>query len=115
MKHTLALAAAAVSMLVSTAHANLILNGSFELPATPVGGYTVYDRFGAEKIDSWQVQRTGGGFAVNRIVAVVNGSYTEGGYSFPASDGDNWVDLTGLLTGVTAGVLQNFVSVPGQT
>lgn len=68
--------------------ANLITNGSFETPTTPTTNYLQY--FSGSSFDGWTVVGAAGN------VALVSSAYTSVGFSFPAQDGNQWLDLTGL-------------------
>src|SRR5688572_18835588 len=61
---------------------NLISNGSFERPVVPSGGYVSYFSGDTTSIPNWAV--IGPPFTE---VAIVSGSFTQSGFSFPAQDG----------------------------
>jgi Protein of unknown function (DUF642) len=88
------------------ARANLIANGSFETPVVPSGSYTDFPN-GSAGITGWTVFGTGGS------VDIVSGSLTNGSLSFPAEDGIQWLDLTGISSNSTEGVQQSVSTVIG--
>jgi hypothetical protein len=67
--------------------ADFIVNGSFEEPIVPVGGYTNY-LAGSTAITGWTV--------VGIDSAVTSTSFTQSGITFQARDGDQWLDLAGI-------------------
>jgi hypothetical protein len=83
-----------------------ITNGSFETPTVPAGSYTDY-LSGSTGITGWTVVGSGGD------VAVVSGSFAEGGVAFPAEDGSQWLDLTGVTANSTEGVEQTVATTAG--
>lgn len=90
-----------------SAHANLILNGSFEDPLLPASTYQAFSlgsTIGAGA--PWTVIGAPGN------VAVVHSTYNAP--SFPAQDLTNWLDLTGETATVT-GVEQVVLTTPGLT
>jgi len=99
----------AIFMLVfaaSASRANDITNGSFETPVVPVGGFTNFIT-GSTGITGWTV--------VGPEASVVSGSYASLGFTFPAEDGSQWLDLTGDGTNAVEGVKQTFATTPGAT
>jgi Protein of unknown function (DUF642)/PEP-CTERM motif len=89
VKRLLATAAVvAVWMAVggSPLRADMITNGSFEVPTVPVGGFTNFTN-GSGAITGWTV--------VGPQVSVVSNSYVSECCTFPAEDGLQWLDLTG--------------------
>jgi Protein of unknown function (DUF642) len=99
----------AVSSLIfaaSAASANDIANGSFETPLVPVGGFTNF-LSGSTGITGWTV--------VGPEASIVSGSYASLGFTFPAEDGTQWLDLTGDGTNAVEGVKQTFATTPGTT
>lgn len=83
------------SRLDSSKTSKLIKNGGFEKPVVPTGSY---EGFLDRSINHWTVTGAGGN------VAVVSGTFTQNGFSFPAEAGAQWLDLTGVsntATGVT--------------
>jgi hypothetical protein len=93
--------------LAAPAHAgNLLVNGGFETPIVPSGGYTNFGT-GSTAITGWTV--------VGPQVAVVSGEFTEAAFSFPAKQGAQWVDLTGCCTNALQGVQQTVSTMAGAT
>lgn len=103
--------AIALLSFATTANANLITNGSFELPGTPAAGFVSYNF--ADDLGGWNVGRLGG--VNDRIVWAVSSTFVDGAYAFPASAGSTWVDLTGAQTGVQSGVSQSLSFAVGQS
>ena len=97
------------SMTLGTglARANLLSNGSFESP-TVTAGTATYVSTGENTIPGWSVVGATGN------VAVVSGTFTQSGYSFPAQDGSQWLDLTGY-TNTATGVRQTVSTTSGTT
>jgi choice-of-anchor C domain-containing protein len=93
-----------VSFIPATA--GLITNGSFESPVVPVGGFTSYAS-GSTLITGWTVVGAAGG------VAVVNGTFAQECCTFPAEDGAQWLDLTGLNSNSVEGVEQTIATTAG--
>jgi hypothetical protein len=81
------------------ADANLIVNGSFENPAVAAGSYM------ENNIAGWTV--------VGGTVAVVSGTFSAECCVFPAEDGNQWVDLTGVTSNAVEGVEQAVSTTPG--
>src|SRR5262249_42899175 len=48
-------------------------------------------------------------------VSIVNHLYTSAGFSFPAQDGAQWLDLTGFVVNQVEGVQQTVQTTPGTT
>ena len=48
-------------------------------------------------------------------VSIVSGSYVSAGLTFPASNGNQWLDLTGDLSNTLEGVEQSVATVTGKT
>jgi Protein of unknown function (DUF642) len=91
--------------------ADLIANGSFETtsPVVPAGSFNLYTP-GQTGLTGWTIV---GGSGTN--IAVVNGTFTEAGISFPAESGSNWVDLTGLVSNSSEGVAQTIATNIGDS
>ena len=90
------------------AHANLIVNPSFENPIIGVG--TVSTVFGGSSIGAWQV--------VGSNVLLLQTTLSEpsfGVISYNAQDGLNSVDLTGNNNLSTNGVTQTISTIVGQS
>lgn len=107
MKLVTAVTAAALLSLAATANANLVVNGSFELPVLTPGTFVNHSVGG--NIGGWAVIGTGG------QVTTISTTYAEGGFTFPASLGLAWLDLTGPGSNQPNGVQQSFATVAGTT
>jgi hypothetical protein len=81
-----------------------VTNGGFELPVVPVGSFSLFNT-GSTAIPGWTV--------VGPQVAVVSGTFSQNGISFPAQSGAQWLDLTGLNSNASEGVQQAITTVPG--
>jgi hypothetical protein len=104
----LALALAAASQ--ASAATNLISDGGFESPATPAGGFTVYQ--GGQTFGGWDVLGPLRGGAVQTL----SNTYVEPNIAFDANSGDASMDLSGPgNVGPTAGIFQMVDTVKGQT
>lgn len=99
---------AAVGFLISfsslSLQANLIINGSFETPVVPVGGFTNFFS-GSTAITGWMV--------VGPEASIVSKTYIAGCCTFPAEDGNQWLDLTGDVSNAIEGVQQTVATSPG--
>ena len=84
--------------------ADLITNGSFETPLVPVGGFTNFGS-GSTLITGWTV--------VGPQASIVSTNYTAGCCTFPAQDGNQWLDLTGDLSNSLEGVEQSIATTAG--
>jgi hypothetical protein len=104
----LVLVTAALTARSASAQPNLIVNGSFEQPIVPVGGFLSFSAASPTPPSGWSVVGPGS-------LAIVSGSYTQFGYSFPAQDGVQWLDLTGISSNQRIGVQQAVATVPGAT
>lgn len=92
------------------AHANLITNGGFETttPAVASGGFLNFIP-GATGLTGWTVVGNAG-----TEVSAVNTNYVSECCSFPAEEGNNWLDLTGDTTNNdTEGVQQTIATTIG--
>ena len=89
---------------VSAARANSVVNGSFETSTVPTGSFTnfITDSTG---ITGWTV--------VGPEASIVSGRSASFGFTFPAENGIQWLDLTGDGTNSVEGVKQTFASTPG--
>ncbi|MGE5524642.1 MAG: DUF642 domain-containing protein [Rhodospirillaceae bacterium] len=96
-----ALAAALLAPIPATAQ---VTNGSFETPVVPAGSFTLFNS-GSSAITGWTV--------VGPQVAIVSGTFTQSGITFPAQSGSQWLDLTGLNANSTEGVQQSIATLPG--
>jgi hypothetical protein len=88
----------------SAARANSIVNGGFETPLVPTGFFTNFIT-GSTSITGWTV--------VGPEASIVSGSYASLGFTFPAEDGKQWLDLTGDGTSSVEGVKPTFATTPG--
>lgn len=104
----LRLTAACGVMLIlpaAQAAANLVVNGSFESPAAPAGGYLNYAG-GSTAIPGWTV--------VGVDSAVVNKTFTQNGIVFESEDGNQWLDLSGVTSNSrSSGVTQDVPTTTG--
>lgn len=83
----------------------LLRNGSFELPAAPRGSYLI-SSVGSD-LAGWRVVGTGGD------VSPLSGTFVQDGFSFPAEDGAQALDLTGLGSNAANGVSQVVTTTVG--
>ena len=90
----------------TTLRANIVLDGSFETPVVAAGSFQLYTT--GSSFGSWTVVGQAGN------VAPISGTYTQGCCTFPAEDGVQWLDLTGLSNTAT-GVQQAIPTVLGTT
>jgi hypothetical protein len=96
----------AVTLVTIQARASgLVKDGSFEKPVIADDTYQNFAE--GSKIGAWTVIGDGGS------VAIVSGSFTYAGYSFPASAGKQWLDLTGSNSNGAEGVQQTIKTVAG--
>jgi hypothetical protein len=94
------------------ARAESITNGSFEMttPAVPVGNFVLFTP-GSTGVTGWTVVGAAG-----TNIGVTNTMFTESGISFPAENGSNWVDLTGLNSNNdTEGLQQTIATIVGDS
>ena len=116
--HTLRLSAAAVALFggvlafggsayaaQGSAVADPIQDPGFETPVVPKGSFDLFDTGGS--IGPWKV------VGVNGNVAVASTSFTQGGFTFDAKQGVQWLDLTGLNSNSATGVAQTVPTVVG--
>jgi len=87
--------------------ASLLVNGSFETPTVPAGGYTTF-AVGSSAITGWTVVGPAGA-----NVAPVSTTFTQNGVAFVAQDGNQWLDLTGLDSNNAEGVSQSVATTIG--
>ena len=85
--------------------ANLIRNGGFEKPVVGDGSFLLFNV--NSSFTGWSVVGSTGN------IGLVSTHFIEGGYTFPARSGLQWVDLTGN-TNTSAGVQQTVATTPGQ-
>jgi hypothetical protein len=93
-----------LTCLVSAEASTLITNGSFESPVVPVGGFTNFAS-GSTGITGWTV--------VGPEASVVSGTFTSECCTFPAEDGNQWLDLTGDVSNTVEGVQQTVATTMG--
>jgi len=104
LPRTVIFAALILVFAASAARANSIVNGSFETPLVPVGSFTNFFS-GSTDITGWTV--------VGPEASIVSTNYASLGFTFPAEDGKQWLDLTGDLSNRVEGVEQTFATTPG--
>jgi hypothetical protein len=85
---------------------SLITNGSFESPTDPAAGYELFG-LGAD-VAGWKVMGATGD------VDTLNNTYTRGGFTFPAEDCAQTIELTGIFHTAT-GVSQSVQTTPGRS
>jgi hypothetical protein len=85
---------------------SLIKNGSFETPATRPGTYDLFTT--GKDMGGWTVVGADGN------VAPISTTFVANGYSVPAQDGAQSVDMTGVSDTPT-GVAQTIATTPGTT
>jgi hypothetical protein len=88
------------------AHADFV-NGSFETPVVTVGSFATFG-VGSALIPGWTVVGAGA-----QNVAIISGTFTQNGVTFPAQAGSQWLDLTGLNSNSTEGVSQSVTTIVG--
>lgn len=106
MTRVRSLVVAALLSVTAPVNANLISNGSFELPIVPVGSFT--DFIPGTMFGAWRTVGTGN-------VAIVNTTFNQFGISFAAQEGNQWLDLTGNGSNGANGVEQTIATSPGST
>ena len=95
-------------MILPTLAASHKKDGSFEAPVVPEGSFTNFTS--GQKIGRWTVVANNGA-----AVSVVSGKLTDGGFSFPAAAGQQWLDLTGRTSNGREGVEQTVDTTAGAT
>ena len=95
---------AANAILTKAPGNNLIVNGSFEEPVVPKGGYLLFTL--GQSFKGWQVIGAQGN------VAPISGEYAQAGIRFNTQDGAQWLDMTGISNTAT-GVQQIVQTQPG--
>lgn len=94
-----------LTLAVAPAEAFPIVNGSFEVPTVPPGGFINYPA-GSTAITGWTV--------VGVDSSVVSGSFTQSGIVFQAQNGNQWIDLAGVTSNSgSSGVTQNVATMVG--
>ncbi|MEZ5565180.1 MAG: DUF642 domain-containing protein [Gammaproteobacteria bacterium] len=84
---------------------NLVVNGSFEEPVVPKGGYVNVKA--GQSFPGWQV------FGGSGIVSPISGDYSSAGIRFNAEQGSQWLDMTGPVSNSATGVQQAVRTQPG--
>jgi len=108
LRYPRALQAVIVALLMSAmadAGPNLITNGSFETPLVPAGKFTNFAG-GSTDITGWTV--------AGLEASVVHSTFTSFLIQFTASDGLQWLDLTGFLASAGETVKQAVPTVIGK-
>ncbi|MBI5763033.1 MAG: DUF642 domain-containing protein [Planctomycetes bacterium] len=96
---------AVLTLAAAPAKAFPIVNGSFEVPIVPSGGFTNFAG-GSTGITGWTV--------VGVDSSVVSGTFTQSGIVFQAQSGNQWTDLAGVTSNSsTSGVTQNVATMIG--
>ncbi len=99
--------AALLTLSATPTRAGLLVNGSFENPTVPAGGFSNFSG-GSTAITGWNVVGDG--------VSIVSGTFKQNGITFEAQDGKQWLDLTGDgSNSKTDGVSQNVATAIGQS
>jgi hypothetical protein len=104
-----ALAASSAMLLMSAAvdaSPNLFTNGSFESPRVPAGKLTNFAS-GSTDIAGWTV--------AGAEASLVDSTFSSFSIQFPASDGSQWLDLTGFLASIGETIKQTAPTVVGRT
>ena len=102
----MALGFIAMSSTASATTPNAVTNGSFEEPIVSAGNFELFNS--GQTFKQWKVIGAPGN------VAIVNGTFTQDGFSFPAKSGNQWLDLTGESNTPT-GVAQTVPTASGTT
>jgi hypothetical protein len=103
----LVVAAVTAGLILPTtalASTNLIRDGGFEKPAVGAGSFQGFST--GQSFSHWTVVGATGN------LAIVSGTFTQNGFSFPAKSGHQWLDLTGVSNSAT-GVAQTMSTSPG--
>lgn len=109
-------AAAIAAGAFSAAQADPIANGGFEEPAIMAGSMYQEYATGATITPGWAVVGAAAEQGATPPVAVVSSSYVDGTgtFSFPADEGNQWLDLTGnAVNSPESGVKQTVNTVAG--
>jgi hypothetical protein len=94
-----------VLAVAAQAHANLIVNGSFETPLVPPGGTATFPG-GSTAITGWTI--------VGVDSSLVHTNFTQSGITFQAQHGNQWLDAAGHTSNsMTSGVRQVVPTTPG--
>lgn len=95
------------AMSLQAAQTVSVDNGSFELPSVPFGGFQSLVP-GSTDLVGWTI--------LGEDVAVVSGGFSQGGITFQAQDGNQWLDLSGVSSNSKSnGVSQSIATTAGQT
>ena len=97
----------AICVVTGVARGNLITNPSFETPVVPVGSFQLFNT-GSAGMTGWTVTGPAG-----TDVAIVNTTFAQGGITFEAFDGNQWLDLTGFNSNSTEGIAQSVATTVG--
>ncbi len=92
---------AVLTLALAPAKANLIVNGSFEVPLVPSGGYINYPG-GSTAITDWTV--------VGVDSSVISGTFTQAGIVFQAQNGNQWTDLAGVTSNSSSSGVRQIVA-----
>jgi len=104
----LSLTAVFCALLSVPTNAAVIVNGSFETPIVPVGGFTNYPSSNPTAITGWTI--------VGVDSAIVNKSFAQNGITFQAQAGNQWIDLAGERSNsMASGVRQSVDTIVGHT
>lgn len=85
---------------------SLLVNCGFELPVVPLGSYQQF--VVGQSFNGWMVVGPTGG-----DVAPLSGTFQQNGFSFPAHEGAQALDLTGFGSNTATGVSQAVTTTPG--
>jgi hypothetical protein len=103
---TLPCAIGVIAILVAPVWSAVVVNGSFESPPVPVGGYTNFAA-GSSAITGWDVVGTD-------HVTIVHTTHYDGVVTYQAQDGDQWIDLTGAGSNLPSnGIMQTIATTTG--
>ncbi|MDT7812350.1 MAG: hypothetical protein QOJ42_2266 [Acidobacteriaceae bacterium] len=89
----------------SVSYANLLVNGGFEQPVLPVGG-ALSAGGGSSAITGWTVVAPG-------AVTLLTGNFSQFGFTFPAQEGNQWLDLTGVSVNQPVTIQQTVATTIG--
>jgi hypothetical protein len=98
---------AVLTLLTATpSRADLIVNGSFETPVAPPGGFTDFSAAN-QGLTGWTV--------LGYDVSILGKNFQQNGITFQAEDGNQSMDLTGVSSNSASdGVSQSVATVVGQ-
>ena len=106
--HKTFLPVCALFMIAGVARGNLITNPSFETPVGPAGNFTNF-LTGSTTITGWTVT----GPSAGTEVSIVSTTFAQGGVTFQAFDGSQWLDITGNGSNSTEGIIQTVATTLG--